>query len=122
MLKQDGTEDQKWPRVKKSGGNEKDLWRQVAFLEISKTADDEGPSPAIQVDRESQRTRCPVNLSTTFGGKFGKQKVCWTPVFIQGLAFADKYIPYSKTGKPYITEKKLFSDLIWFETVKEIMS
>ena len=109
-------------KSKKSGGNEKDLWRQVAFLEISKTADDEGPSHAAQVDRESQRTGCPVNLSTTFGGKFGKQKVCWTPVFIQVLAFADKYIPNSKTAEPCITEKKLFSDLIWFETVKEIMS
>ena len=50
MLKQDGTEDQKWPRVQKSGGNEKDLWRQVAILEIWKTADDDvGPRQVQQL-------------------------------------------------------------------------
>ena len=43
-------------KSKKSGGNEKDLWRQVAFLEIWKTADNEGP-------RQVQRLKWTDNLN-----------------------------------------------------------
>ena len=52
---------------KDSGGKVRKSWRQVDFLEISKTADGDQQERSTPTD--------PINLSSTFGGKFGKQKV-----------------------------------------------